>query len=47
MFLYCRSSINSLLFKKGEFLYKVRTKLQIKIAWHDDAYFNGLIQRKH
>ena len=29
------------------FLYKVRTKLRIKITQHDDTYFNVLIQRKH
>ena len=32
---------------KGEFLYKGKTKLHIKITQHDDAYFNVLIQRKH
>ena len=35
------------LFIKREFLYKVRTKLHIKITQHDDVYFNVLIQRKH
>ena len=25
----------------------MRTKLHIKITWHDDANFNVLIQRKH
>ena len=29
------------------FLYKVRTKLHIKITQYDDTYFNVLIQRKH
>ena len=39
---------NSLAFIKGEFLYKVRTKLHnkitCKIAYHDNTYFNVLIQ---
>ena len=35
-----RTFINSLLFKKGEFLYKVWTKWHTKITWHDDAFFN-------
>ena len=50
MFLHnivARTFVNSLLFIKGEFLYKVRTKLHIKIAQHDDANFNVFIQRKH
>ena len=50
MFLYNTiygTVLNSLLFiKRGVFI-KVRTKLHIKITWHDDAYFNVLIQRKH
>ena len=29
---------------EGEFLYKVKTKLQNKITQHDNTYFNALIQ---
>ena len=46
-YINCRTFVNSLLFIKGEFLIKVRTKLHIKITQYDEAYFNVLIQRKH
>ena len=44
--IFLRNSIfiNSLVFIKGEFLYKVRTKSHNKITWHDNTCFNALIQ---
>ena len=48
VFTYCKTFLNSFFIcKSWVFLYKVRTKLRIKITWHDDANFNILIQRKH
>ena len=36
--------INSLILIKGEFLYKVRTKLRRTFTKHDNIYFNVLFQ---
>ena len=44
IFLHNIIFINSLVFIKDEFLYKMRTKLRTKITYHYKTYFNILIQ---
>ena len=44
MLLHSGIFINSLILIKGEFLYKVRTKLRRTLTKHDNIYFNVLVQ---